>query len=269
MARILVVDDEPDVRELFNITLKMAGHETETVKHGLEAVEKLATDTPDLIVLDLMMPHMDGFTFLSHVRTEMPTKPMRVLVATAKVLEDVDQERLGDWPVVGILNKGELDIGAMVTVVSTALAKSALKEGAAAAPAPADKAAAQPALAKPATPPAPAPAPAAPAAPVAPTPPTSSTPSPTYTRPTTGIPTPVPQPTFAPPKPAPVAPAEPASPPAKPATPEPAPVQVQNKEPSSPPAKPSGESASPAAQPKTDSPGEAAEKPVVPPKIAP
>jgi len=268
VARILVVDDEPDVRELFNITLKMAGHETETVKHGLEAVEKLATDTPDLIVLDLMMPHMDGFTFLSHVRTEMPTKPMRVLVATAKVLEDADQERLGDWPVVGILNKGELDIGQMVLVVSTALGKSALKEGATAAPAPAaEKAAVQPAPAKPATPVSPTPAPT-PAAPVTPTPPAASTPAPTYTRPTTGIPTPVPQPTFGAPKTPPAAPAAPVSPPVKPATPEPVPAPSQNKEPSNPPAKPS-ESASQAAQPKTDSPGEQAEKPVVPPKIAP
>ena len=127
MARILVVDDEPDVRELFNITLKMAGHETDTAKHGQEALDRLATESPDLIVLDLMMPHVDGFSFLAHVRGEMSTKPMRVLVATAKVLEDADQARLGDWPVVGVLNKGELDIGQMVLVVSTALSKSPLK----------------------------------------------------------------------------------------------------------------------------------------------
>ncbi|MBN1431036.1 MAG: response regulator [Anaerolineae bacterium] len=136
MARILVVDDEPDVRELFNITLKMAGHETDTAKHGQEALDRLATESPDLIVLDLMMPHVDGFSFLAHVRGEMSTKPMRVLVATAKVLEDADQERLGDWPVVGVLNKGELDIGQMVMVVTTALSKSPLKVEAAATPEP-------------------------------------------------------------------------------------------------------------------------------------
>jgi len=151
VARILVVDDEPDVRELFNITLKMAGHETDTAKHGLEAIERLATESPDLIVLDLMMPHLDGFTFLARVRDEMATKPMRVLVATAKVLEDADQEKLGDWPVVGVLNKGELDIGQMVTVVTTALSRDPLKAGAEAAAEPEkEKAAAEAAPAKPA-----------------------------------------------------------------------------------------------------------------------
>lgn len=131
MARILIVDDEPDVRELFNITLKMAGHVTDTAKHGLEAVDKLKTsvDTPELIVLDLMMPHLDGFGFLSHLRNEMATRPFRVLVATAKVLEESDQEKLATWPVVGVLNKGELDIGQMVMIVSSALAKSPLKDG--------------------------------------------------------------------------------------------------------------------------------------------
>lgn len=121
MARILVVDDEPDVRELFNITLKMAGHNTETAKDGVEAVDKLDGDVPDLILLDLMMPRLDGFGLLKHIRSEMDSTPMRVLIATAKVLEDQDKERLSTWPVVGVLNKGELDIGAMVGIISTAL----------------------------------------------------------------------------------------------------------------------------------------------------
>ena len=127
MARILIVDDEPDVRELFNITLKMAGHVTDTAKHGLEAVDKLTSDIPELIVLDLMMPHLDGYGLLSHIRNGMADKPVRVLVATAKVLEDSDQEKLGSWPVVGVLNKGELDIGQMVLIVSNALARDPLK----------------------------------------------------------------------------------------------------------------------------------------------
>jgi CheY-like chemotaxis protein len=129
VARILIVDDEPDVRELFNITLKMAGHTTETAKHGLEAVDKLAMDIPELIVLDLMMPHLDGFGLLNHIRTKMASKPIRVIIATAKVLEDSDQEKLGSWPVVGVLNKGELDIGQMVLIVTSALARNPLKDG--------------------------------------------------------------------------------------------------------------------------------------------
>lgn len=124
MAHILVVDDEPDVRELFNITLKMAGHQTDTAKDGLEAVDKLGQKPPDLILLDLMMPRMDGFAFLSHVREKNGASPMRVLVATAKVLEEADRQKLSAWPVVGVLNKGDLDIGGMVGVISSALNKN-------------------------------------------------------------------------------------------------------------------------------------------------
>ena len=123
MAEILIVDDEPDVRELFNITLKMAGHNTQTAKDGMEAVDRLADISPELIVLDLMMPRLDGFGLLEHVRAEMTHKPLRILVATAKVLEEIDQERLSSWPVVGVLNKGELDIAQMVTIVGNALSK--------------------------------------------------------------------------------------------------------------------------------------------------
>jgi CheY-like chemotaxis protein len=129
VARILVVDDEPDVRELFNITLKMAGHTTETAKDGVEAWERLQTgeNMPELLLLDLMMPRLDGFGLLNRIREGMDTKPIRVLVATAKVLEEIDNQRLSTWPVVGVLNKGELDISAMVTIISTALSKEPLK----------------------------------------------------------------------------------------------------------------------------------------------
>ena len=126
MADILIVDDEPDVRELFNITLKMAGHNTETVKDGQKALEKLMDGAaPELIVLDLMMPRLDGFGLLTHIRESMKDRKMRVLVATAKVLEDADKEKLSQWPVVDVLNKGELDIAQMVQIVSKALAKEA------------------------------------------------------------------------------------------------------------------------------------------------
>lgn len=193
MARVLIVDDEPDVRELFNITLKMAGHATETAKDGMEAVDRLANgDMPDLILLDLMMPRLDGYGLLNHIRTTMDTKPIRVLVATAKVLEDADNVKLAPWPVVGVLNKGELDISAMVTVISTALSKEPYKktEGGEApkeeakpeTPAPA--ASATPAVAAPSTTPAPGsgtpattPAPSAAGSTTAPSTPPATTPA--------------------------------------------------------------------------------------------
>jgi len=126
VASILIVDDEPDVRELFNITLKMAGHTTKTVKDGQEALEMLQEgDAPELIVLDLMMPRLDGFGLLTQIRDSMRERKMRVLIATAKVLEESDKDKLNKWPVVDVLNKGELDIAQMVQIVSKALSQEA------------------------------------------------------------------------------------------------------------------------------------------------
>jgi CheY-like chemotaxis protein len=199
VARILVVDDEHDVRELFNITLKMAGHTTETAKDGVEAVDKLDDPLPDLILLDLMMPHMDGFEFLSHLRARLDDRPLRVLVATAKVLEEEDQRQLAMWPVVGVLSKAELDIAQMVNIVGRALTKDPRRKNGRAKPAsrgekPAQKAA-------PGKPPAPEPAkPAKPEPAAPPEKPRQAAPS------------------LSPPSP----PAEKAAKPTKPARPEPA-----------------------------------------------
>ena len=64
-----------------------------------------------------MMPRLDGFGVLNKLREKKPNGGIRVLVATAKSLNDDDEERLSTWPVVGVLNKGELDIGQMVSDV--------------------------------------------------------------------------------------------------------------------------------------------------------
>lgn len=114
---ILIVDDEPDVRQLFKITLDMAGFRCQTVNDGLQAMDAIAKEVPELVLLDLMMPRLDGFGVLNKLREKKPNGGIRVLVATAKSLNDDDEERLSAWPVVGVLNKGELDIGQMVSDV--------------------------------------------------------------------------------------------------------------------------------------------------------
>lgn len=125
-GRILVVDDEPDVRELFNITLKMAGYVTSTAGDGVEALALIEQDPPDLVLLDLMMPRLDGFGLLERLRGLSPPPPLRVLVATAKILEDEDLVKLSSWPVVGVLSKSEFDLIEIVTHVREALARESL-----------------------------------------------------------------------------------------------------------------------------------------------
>ena len=68
MAKILVVDDEEDIRELIKFNLKREGFEVEEAKNGLEAVEMAKSFKPNLILLDVMMPEMDGMEACYQIR---------------------------------------------------------------------------------------------------------------------------------------------------------------------------------------------------------
>jgi CheY-like chemotaxis protein len=118
---ILIVEDEPSILELFNIVLKMAGFSTQAAKNGREALQVIAQSPPALILLDLMMPYVNGFEVLENLRRDDELLGVRVLVVTAKTLVDSDRKRLAGWPVVGTVNKGELDISHMVGLVQEAL----------------------------------------------------------------------------------------------------------------------------------------------------
>jgi CheY-like chemotaxis protein len=118
---ILIVEDEPSILELFNIVLRMAGFKTQTAKNGREAMQVIAQSPPALILLDLMMPYVNGFEVLENLRGDDELLGVRVLVVTAKTLVDSDRKKLTGWPVVGTVNKGELDIAYMVGIVQEAL----------------------------------------------------------------------------------------------------------------------------------------------------
>ena len=61
IPQVLVVDDEPNIRELVQVALKFHGCAVSTAANGTEALRQAETDRPDLIVLDVMLPDMDGF----------------------------------------------------------------------------------------------------------------------------------------------------------------------------------------------------------------
>jgi two-component system alkaline phosphatase synthesis response regulator PhoP len=85
--KILTVDDEPDVRRLIEIKLKKAGFEVITAADGEEGVEKAKAENPDLVLMDVMMPKMDGYTAVEKIKTEMDPAPL-VMMLTAKGTED-------------------------------------------------------------------------------------------------------------------------------------------------------------------------------------
>ena len=82
MARILVVDDEPSIRMLIRTILQSEGHQIATAPNGREALEMVIANVPDLIVLDLMMPEMDGWHLLEELHIRGLRRHTRVVIVS-------------------------------------------------------------------------------------------------------------------------------------------------------------------------------------------
>jgi len=89
-ARILVVDDEPDITALVAYHLARAGFRVKTAATGLEALEAVQAEPPDLIVLDLMLPGRSGLEILAELRRHEETRDIGVILLTAR-REEVDR----------------------------------------------------------------------------------------------------------------------------------------------------------------------------------
>src|SRR5947209_18932217 len=88
-ARLLVVEDEPNILELLSASLRYAGFEVVTAAAGSEAVQAAQRHRPDLIVLDIMLPDMDGFDVLHRLRGGGTRTPVAFLTARDSTEERV------------------------------------------------------------------------------------------------------------------------------------------------------------------------------------
>src|SRR5204862_221251 len=88
-VKILAVDDERHVVRLIEVNLARAGYEVTAASDGREALEQIAQSRPDLVILDVMMPHMDGFEVLRNLRTNPETSRIPVIMLTVKA-QDAD-----------------------------------------------------------------------------------------------------------------------------------------------------------------------------------
>ncbi|MDP3984131.1 MAG: response regulator, partial [Acidimicrobiia bacterium] len=86
--RILVVDDDPDILQVVKINLELEGYEVDTAEDGREALDKAIADPPQLILLDIMMPRMDGLTALRRIRSHGTTGNTSVILLTARGLPE-------------------------------------------------------------------------------------------------------------------------------------------------------------------------------------
>ncbi|MGA9393172.1 MAG: PAS domain S-box protein [Candidatus Sulfotelmatobacter sp.] len=104
-SSILLVDDDPKALELLEETLRSAGYEVQSVRSGARALEVLANKTVGAILLDLLMPGMDGFQVIRSVRQNPACKALPILVMTAKTLSQ-DEVALLNRETQGLLQKG-------------------------------------------------------------------------------------------------------------------------------------------------------------------
>ncbi len=81
--RILVVDDHEDIVRLIRLQLESEGYQVYMAFDGLEALEKVVTVHPDLVVLDIMMPKVDGWVVCHSIKSQVQTKDIKVIILSA------------------------------------------------------------------------------------------------------------------------------------------------------------------------------------------
>jgi len=102
---VLIVDDDPAILEMHTRLIRQTGREAITARNGREALEIVERTPPDLILLDLMMPEMDGFAVLDVLQSREATHDIPVIILTARLLSDADLECCNRG-VAAILGKG-------------------------------------------------------------------------------------------------------------------------------------------------------------------
>jgi DNA-binding response OmpR family regulator len=114
MSRILIIEDEEVLADSLQDILEGEGHQVRTARNGLDALDVLAREKPDLALLDLMLPLVDGLTVLKALRRDSPSSAVVVVTSCSR-------EALRDLPVQGFLRKPfslEALLGAVKKVLS-------------------------------------------------------------------------------------------------------------------------------------------------------
>ncbi len=102
---LLVVEDVPHIRDLLEVTLSFKGYPVVTARDGREALEKIEQERPALIISDLLMPNVDGFSLIYAVRSNPQTKNIPVILISATYLAPEDKGFAGRLGAVRFLEK--------------------------------------------------------------------------------------------------------------------------------------------------------------------
>jgi DNA-binding response OmpR family regulator len=112
VARVLIIDDDPDIRDAVTEVLTLDGHEVYSAAEGEQGLVRCRVVRPDLVLLDLMMPGMNGWDFLKSLRRDEELSRIPVVVVSAL-------GRVPELPVSGFLPK-PFGLDALLSVVRTA-----------------------------------------------------------------------------------------------------------------------------------------------------
>lgn len=85
---VVVADDEPQIANLVKFKLEKSGYDVAWAENGVQALEKIKEKRPDLVILDVMMPMMDGFEVLKKMKSDPSTSGIPVIMLTARSMED-------------------------------------------------------------------------------------------------------------------------------------------------------------------------------------
>ena len=124
MQRILIVEDTPIIREPMARLLRSEGYIVTSAANGLDAIASLATNPVDLVLLDVLMPKMNGVKFLETFRADPRWAEVPVIAVTG-VLDSTWLLRLRELNVRAIINKGRFDFDAMLDEVHRHLPQAA------------------------------------------------------------------------------------------------------------------------------------------------
>jgi DNA-binding response OmpR family regulator len=89
--KILVIEDDPATSRLVDYSLRHEGYQVIMASNGLEGVRKARTESPDLVILDVMLPGMDGFEICHRLRSEPATAKLPILMFSAKA-QEIDRD---------------------------------------------------------------------------------------------------------------------------------------------------------------------------------
>jgi len=93
-TKILVVDDDPDILEAINLILEARGYQVVTARDGIDALNKLKEEKPDLMILDLMMPRLDGFGVCKELKDPRWSKYSHIpIIILSSVRQDASRRR--------------------------------------------------------------------------------------------------------------------------------------------------------------------------------